>query len=85
MARRKRRGEWHHEDLMRWLLTYADMITLLMLFFIVLYSMSTISTEKFKELSEALQSIFSGGNFTIFSETTTGQGLLEGVRSGEQV
>jgi chemotaxis protein MotB len=62
------------------------MITLLMLFFIILYSMSTINTEKFKEMSEALQSIFSGGNFTIFAEqTTTGQGLLEGVRSGEQV
>ncbi len=86
MARRKRRVEWPHEDLMRWLLTYADLITLLMLFFIILYSMSSVNTEKFREVSEALQSIFSGGNFTIFSEqTTSGQGLMEGMRAGEQV
>jgi chemotaxis protein MotB len=86
MARKKARQEWHHENSERWLLTYADMITLLMLFFIVLYSMSNVDTEKFKEMSEALQSIFSGGNFTIFADqSTVGQGVLSGVRAGDQV
>jgi chemotaxis protein MotB len=38
----------------RWLLTYADMITLLMLFFIVMYAMSTVNQEKFVSMAESL-------------------------------
>ncbi|WP_291658949.1 OmpA family protein [Clostridium sp.] len=36
-----------------WLATYADTITLLLTFFVLLYSMSTIDNEKLKALSEA--------------------------------
>ncbi len=39
---------------MRWLLTYADMITLLMVFFIILYSMSSVNPTKFEELRRPL-------------------------------
>jgi chemotaxis protein MotB len=86
MARKKKRQEWHHENAERWLLTYADMITLLMLFFIVLYSMSSPNVEKVKEIAEAFESIFSGGNFTIFADQSSiGQGVLSGVKPGEQV
>jgi chemotaxis protein MotB len=42
----------------RWLLTYADLITLLMVFFVVLYSMSSADTTKFKLISAALQQAF---------------------------
>jgi chemotaxis protein MotB len=38
----------------RWLLTYADLITLLLLFFIVLYAMSVINTKKYDELATSL-------------------------------
>jgi chemotaxis protein MotB len=87
MARRKKRVEWPHENLERWLLTYADMITLLMLFFIVLYAMSNVDTEKYKELSQALSSVFQGGNFTIlFDQSASGTpGIMEGVQPGKQV
>jgi len=34
--------------MMRWLLTYADLITLLLIMFIVLYSMSQVSAAKFR-------------------------------------
>jgi len=43
---------------LRWLLTYADMITLLMAFFIMMYSMSVISMEKFDQAAASLRSEF---------------------------
>ena len=67
MARRKPKlAEEPKADLGRWLLTYADMITLLMLFFIILYSLSSVNQAKFTEMQTAFQSVFNGGNFTIF-------------------
>ncbi|MEI6389088.1 MAG: flagellar motor protein MotB, partial [Spirochaetota bacterium] len=44
----------------RWLLTYSDMITLLMVFFVVLYAMSSVSTAKFTVLAESLSLAFDG-------------------------
>ena len=43
----------------RWLLTYADMITLLMVLFVILYSMSKVETTKFNALAESLSNAFS--------------------------
>jgi chemotaxis protein MotB len=47
-----------HENSERWLLTYADLITLLMVFFVVLYSMSQADSTKFQAVSAALQQAF---------------------------
>jgi chemotaxis protein MotB len=44
----------------RWLLTYADMITLLMALFMVLFSISSVNTSKFETLQRALDEAFSG-------------------------
>ncbi len=49
MAARRRKHE-EHENLERWLLTYADMITLLMAFFIMLYGMSQLDIRKFQAM-----------------------------------
>ncbi len=43
---------------MRWLLTYADMITLLMAFFIMMYSMSVLNVSKFQQAAASLRSQF---------------------------
>jgi len=43
-----------------WLDTYADTITLLMTFFVLLYSMSSIDNQKVKQISEAFTEIMSG-------------------------
>lgn len=75
----KRKEEHEKENAERWLLTYSDMITLLMLFFIVLYSMSTIDAAKYEELSEALTEVFDGGNLGIFEMKAGAKGTLEGV------
>jgi chemotaxis protein MotB len=48
----------HNQD--RWLLTYADMITLLTAFFLMLYSMSVMSKGKFSQLAVSVRSSFSG-------------------------
>jgi chemotaxis protein MotB len=60
-GRRSRRGggESHGDD-ERWLLTYADMITLLMALFMVLFSMSSVNTSKFEALKATLADAFSG-------------------------
>jgi chemotaxis protein MotB len=55
---RKKAHAAEHENAERWLLTYADLITLLMVFFVVLYSMSSADTTKFKLVSASLQQAF---------------------------
>lgn len=55
--RRKAHAEEHHVD-ERWLVSYADMITVLMALFIVLYALSTVNQKKFDELKNSLASGF---------------------------
>ena len=59
-SRRRRRGEEEAHNDERWLLTYADMITLLMALFMVLFSISSVNISKFKDLQHSLQDAFSG-------------------------
>ncbi|KRC52625.1 MULTISPECIES: flagellar motor protein MotB [unclassified Nocardioides] len=58
----------HHVD-ERWLVTYADMVTLLMVLFIVMFAMSTVDEKKYAQLKDGLaegfgreQSILSGAS-----------------------
>jgi chemotaxis protein MotB len=64
MAKRKLGGgdESHNEmaGMMRWLLTYADLITLLLIVFIVLYSVARQDVSKFRELAQYLRAAFGG-------------------------
>ncbi len=61
---RRRHGGGHdeeeHENEERWLLTYADMITLLMVLFIVLFAISSVNTTKLEQLSKSLSEAISG-------------------------
>jgi len=55
MARRRREEEEEHDEgSERWLVTYADMLTLLMVLFIILFSMSTVDSKKYEELKAGL-------------------------------
>ncbi|TBU95371.1 flagellar motor protein MotD [Phytopseudomonas dryadis] len=56
MARRRRVEE--HDSHERWLVSYADFITLLFAFFVVMYSISSINEGKYKILSETLTGVF---------------------------
>lgn len=59
MARRKQRHEEHPDE--RWLITYADVLTLMFVLFMVLFSISVVNTSKFEILKESLQDAFNGG------------------------
>jgi chemotaxis protein MotB len=53
-GKKKRGAQADHSD-ERWLLTYADMITLLMALFIVMFAISSVNTSKFEALSKSLK------------------------------
>ncbi len=57
MARRKKVEE--HENHERWLVSYADFITLLFAFFVVMYSISSVNEGKYRVLSSSLEAVFS--------------------------
>src|SRR5271165_159845 len=58
--RRRGHGGAHEESSERWLLTYADMITLLMALFMVLFSISSVNISKVQVLQKSLRAAFSG-------------------------
>jgi chemotaxis protein MotB len=57
---RRRGGSEHEGGNERWLLTYADMITLLMALFMVLFSISSVNISKYQTLQKSLKAAFSG-------------------------
>lgn len=56
MRRKKRHQD--HENLERWLVSYADFITLLFAFFVVMYSISSLNEGKYRVLSDTLVAAF---------------------------
>lgn len=78
MRRRKRKSEESGGGSERWLITYADMITLLMVFFIVLYSMSEVEKAKFNSLVESLK-----GAFEVSTAESVQEIPAEGIRPPE--
>jgi chemotaxis protein MotB len=71
-SRRRRIGSREHHD--RWLITYADLITLLLIFFIILYAVSKLDTKKYDSLSQSLQMQFNKAD----SLLDEGSGIMEG-------
>ena len=56
MARKKLPEE--HENMERWLVSYADFITLLFAFFVVMYAISSVNEGKYRVMSDSLISAF---------------------------
>jgi chemotaxis protein MotB len=59
MARKKREEE--HENHERWMVSYADFITLLFAFFVVMYAVSSVNEGKYRVLSNAITTAFGKG------------------------
>lgn len=56
MAQRRKRAEHDNHD--RWLISYADFVTLLFAFFVVMYSISSVNEEKYKTFGNSLSIAF---------------------------
>ena len=85
MKRRKHNEE--HENAERWLLTYADLITLLLAFFIMMYVFSKKDAQKYDEVASHLKTIFSGGTGLAGKGSVTAASPIDmpskGASSGE--
>ncbi|MGC8594328.1 MAG: OmpA/MotB family protein [Candidatus Kryptoniota bacterium] len=57
----KRKKEGEHDNLERWLLTYSDLITLLLGLFVILYASSQVDMNKFRQMVSAFENVFGGG------------------------
>jgi len=57
--RREKKEEPHTDE--TWLLPYADLLTLLLALFIVLFAASSVDAQKFQKLSQVFNGIFLGG------------------------
>ncbi len=56
MARKRKHEE--HVNLERWVISYADMVTLLFALFVVLYAIGVVELEKLKQLKQSIQFAF---------------------------
>lgn len=65
----------------RWLLSYADFITLLMVFFVVMYAMSKVDVEKYAAMANSLSQVLKGQPMSVMD--AQGPSLVKGV-SGQQ-
>jgi chemotaxis protein MotB len=78
MARRKKQEE--HVNHERWLVSYADFITLLFAFFVVMYAISSVNEGKYRVLSNTLEAVFAdparSKNPIQIGEISRGQGEL---------
>lgn len=76
--RRKRRVETR-ESRDRWMITYADLITLLLIFFVILYAMSSLDTDKYNIVTGSLSETFKSGNTVLEG----GNGILDAEKTIE--
>ncbi|MBP1154349.1 MULTISPECIES: flagellar motor protein MotB [unclassified Paenibacillus] len=70
---KKKHKKEHHEEHVdeSWLIPYADLLTLLLALFIVLFSMSSIDAKKYEQMSQAFSMAFSGGTGVLQNDGIT--------------
>ncbi|PIE43580.1 MAG: flagellar motor protein MotD [Gammaproteobacteria bacterium] len=61
----RKRNHEQPDNKERWLVSYADFITLLFAFFVVMYSVSSVNEGKYKVLSESLEGVFNAAQRSI--------------------
>ncbi|WP_432697752.1 flagellar motor protein MotB [Marinobacterium sp. YM272] len=67
----------------RWVLSWADFVTLLFAFFVVMYAISSVNEDKYRRMTEALSDVFSGPGLLrgVSPSMEGGSGILEGGES----
>jgi chemotaxis protein MotB len=76
--RAKKHEEEEHENHERWLVSYADMVTLLLVTFVVLYAMSQVDKSKFAALAQGLAVTF-GAPINAMPPSTPESNVLDGL------
>lgn len=66
MKKKKQEGHGNSE---RWLLSYSDFMTLLMILFVVLYAMSNVDKAKFSQLAQSMNMAMGGGKSIIGNDS----------------
>lgn len=77
------------ENAERWLLTYSDMITLMMAFFIMMYAMSKVDAGKFSAMATSVRTEFAGSGLPsgddmlqVNAGLATSLGIINGTQFG---
>ncbi|AEG59480.1 flagellar motor protein MotB [Desulforamulus ruminis] len=78
--KKRGRGEAEKENSERWLITYSDLITLLLIFFIVMYSLSKIDASKYQAIASSLAKTMGGSSSVLDSG---GASVAPGVQEKE--
>jgi len=61
----RQQPETKHPNHERWVISYADFMTLLLAFFVVMYAVSNVNSSKFQQMAEAFSTAFMGKTPTI--------------------
>ena len=83
-AKKKKGGDEEKENGERWLLSYADFITLMFAFFVVLWALRADDAKKYDEFSQAFQTIFSGANMGYVIDQANSKGTKGEMLQGKQ-
>ncbi|RDS82066.1 flagellar motor protein MotD [Dyella monticola] len=62
---RRRHKHEDHTNHEAWVIPYADLLTLLLALFVVLYAMSSVNTTKYRALAQAISAAFNGSRAVI--------------------
>ena len=79
-----RRKAAQHESHDRWLVSYADFITLLFAFFVVMFASTQADKSKAKQVSEAVKEALAHGQFSTAISVVLGRGKHEAVKSMDE-
>lgn len=63
-----------------WLLPYADLLTLLLALFIVLFASAQVDQKKFEMLRESFSNAFGSGSISVLDNTRTPPNVTEGIK-----
>lgn len=78
MRRGRHQRGGHAANHERWLLTYADLITLLLIFFVIMYSVTSLNISKFHDLAQSLNEAMGSAGTILSSQNSQGStGILQ--------
>ena len=84
MARKKKKH--HHEEHISeaWLIPYADILTLLLALFIVLYASSQVDQKKFQQIAQSFSMAFNSGQPALLQSQSNQPDVQMDVRKSDQ-